>query len=280
MALDRLRDRGLIAAFALAIAAPSALAPLPHLVGRGFVPDTAAQVERVELRVPAPWPRVSARAADLRALPARLDAWFEDRFAFRGRMIAAHSALSLLALGVSPSPKFLCGRDGWVFRADPGVIANARALDPFDVGELEAWRRHLEWKRDWLAVRGIRYAFLLAPQKSTVYPEKLPDWMEPVAEVSRIEQFYAHMCAHSDVVVVDVRPALWRQKAREPVYFPLGSHWNDLGAHTAYVELVRAVAPWFAGLRPTPRSEFRRRQGRGQGDRLTSRLYLGTWQRQ
>ena len=46
---------------------------------------------------------------------------------------------------------------------------------------------------------------------------------------------------HSDVKVLDLRPALIQGKAREQVYFKTDSHWNYLGATIGYDALIDAV---------------------------------------
>lgn len=58
---------------------------------------------------------------------------------------------------------------------------------------------------------------------------------------SRLDQFLAYMQTHSDVDILDLRPALREAKNEHQVYFRLDTHWNELGGLVASREVFRAV---------------------------------------
>ena len=79
----------------------------------------------------AAWPQLRWDAASLRALPEQLTRYFEDHFAFRVRLVRWQAIVRLHALGVSPSASVIKGRDGWLFYADDGAMADyAEAPQP------------------------------------------------------------------------------------------------------------------------------------------------------
>ena len=59
-----------------------------------------------------------------------------------------------------------------------------------------------------------------------------------------------YMKAHSTVELLDLRDALTRAKARHPVYYSTDSHWNDYGAYTGYVEIMRRISKYYPDARP------------------------------
>jgi hypothetical protein len=63
-----------------------------------------------------------------------------------------------------------------------------------------------------LAKRGIAFYILVAPDKNTIYPEKLPDY--PRGTVTRIDQLAARVRS-SDLALIDPREQLLRVEFAE-----------------------------------------------------------------
>src|SRR5207249_4855988 len=129
-----------------------------------------------------------------------------------------------------PTPSVILGRSGWLFFAGDEALASYRAVQPFTEVELAAWQRRIETRRDWLAERGICYLVVIAPNKETIYPEFMPESLNRVRPVTRLDQLVAHLRAHSSVAVVDPRDALRTAKAGGILYLRTDTHWNDVGA--------------------------------------------------
>jgi len=180
---------------------------------------------------------------------------------FRRSLVVGYSR-ALLALGVSPTPSVILGRSGWLFFAGDEALASYRAVQPFTEAELAAWQRRIETRRDWLAERGIRYLVVIAPNKETIYPEFMPESLNRVRAVTRLDQLVAHLRAHSNVAVVDPRDALRTAKAAA---FCISDryHWNDVGAWLLYREIVTGLRRWYQSSSPPPPPNSRRSRARG-----------------
>lgn len=272
-------DRFLIVCFALAIGLPGLLSPLPWLWPDGPFEDPTNEIQFKELRNPESRPSWTGFES-LREWPKEFDAWFGDRFAFRKTLIGMHSLLYMRSLHQSPNDRFLVGKDGWVFRSDVRYIENYRSTEMMSRERMEEWRSNLQAKQDFLSERGINYVFMFAPQKSTIYPEYLPDWLTRVGPESRMDQLLEYLAANSSVRVLDLRPALLAAKEREQVYFPLGSHWNDLGAFAAYEVLGRRLREWYPQFEIKTRGSMAKGLHPRLGDDLSYGLYLKGWQTQ
>jgi hypothetical protein len=194
-----------------------------------------------ENRTPAPFPELRLDSASLRSLSARLKAYYDDHFGFRGSMLRLHALAKTRLLGLSPSRRVVLGKDGWLFYADEGSIESHRRARPFEHDELERWRLALEGRRGRLAARGIRYLLVIAPDKHTIYPEFMPDRLVPVRAVSRLDQLVEHLRRASDMEIVDPRALLIEAKARERVYHCTDSHWNDRGSFLVAEEVIRRL---------------------------------------
>ena len=56
-----------------------------------------------------------------------------------------------------------------------------------------AWRTAIEGRRDWLAERGVRYVFGLAPNKPSIYPEMLPNHIRRRRGRTRMDRFKEYL---------------------------------------------------------------------------------------
>lgn len=211
-----------------------------------------------ENRTLAACPRAPSSAQELAAFAAPFEAYFNDHFGFRNSLLRLHSLATVYAFGVSPTPMVAIGKEGWLYLAKE-ELDYQRADRPYSAQELATWQHTLEVRRDWLAARGCRYLVVVVPNKSTIYPEHLPDSARRIGKTTRLDQLLEHLRSHSDVDVLDLRPVLLEAKGSEPLYFQTDSHWNTLGAFVAYQEIVRRLGRWFPELEPLSRSSFRTR---------------------
>lgn len=241
----RALDNFLIAMFVVVIGLPLAGKLLP-------VEGAFALTEN---RRPAPLPTMQIGGPgwgySIVSFPRRFERYWNDSFAFRWYLIRGHSLLKL-ALGVSPSPKALVGRDGYLFYAAEQSVDYFRAVKPFTPAELARWRQDLEDRRAWLAARGIRYLVVVAPNKETIYPEFMPPVLRPVRPQTRLDQLLAELRQHSDIDILDLRPALRAAKEHGRVYHKTDTHWNDAGAVVAADEILARTKDWFPELNAAP----------------------------
>jgi len=248
-------DGLLIALFLVAISLPL----VDRLVGLDASP------ELTEKRRLAQAPEVSFRWSALAALPAQVTAFWNDTFGFRPLLIRLHNR-STMRLGVSPSKSVIIGRRGWLFYTEEGSIDYYRGTRPFSQADLVRWQQILEARRDWLADRGIRYLFVIAPDKDTIYPEYMPSRISRLRTTTRLDQLIAHLHAYSDLEVLDLRQALLDAKGTDPIYRLTDTHWNDLGAFVAYREVMQRLAGWLPTGGPAPLSSFEPRRYPASGD--------------
>jgi alginate O-acetyltransferase complex protein AlgJ len=165
--------------------------------------------------------------------------WFEDHFGFRSTLVRWFGESRLFLLGVSPSSAVLKGHDGFFFYADDSATEDYVSDNPLTPEALANWRRAVVLAQRWLRARGVGYVFLIAPDKHAIYPEMMPDSVLRLGAMSRTDQFYGSL--QDTGIVVDVRPALFAQKARERIYQKTDTHWNDRGALVAYRAIIGAA---------------------------------------
>src|SRR5271157_3230122 len=242
----KMKDMAMIAVFLVAITMP--------LIGLIFRLDAGMKLQ--ENRVLASMPELTLQRAALAAFPGKFETYFNDQFGFRQRLIHWLSIAKVLGLGVSSSRDVILGRKGWIFYGALD-LEFYRSLQPLKPQQLEAWQQLLESRRDWLAARGIPYLVVLAPNKSTIYPEFMPLAYNRVNPKTRLDQLMAHLKAHSTLSVIDLREPLLSAKSQEQVYYRTDSHWNNRGAYVGYAKIMEALSTWIPKIMAAPRSEFR-----------------------
>jgi alginate O-acetyltransferase complex protein AlgJ len=239
--------------------------------------DSALKLDRAatlnEKRLPARFPAFAPGWGGLRAFLAGLEAYYADHFGFRKTLLQWEHRWKRELFRESTVSDVMIGRDGWLFLTGGHMIDDWRGARPLTPQELKNWQTLLEKRRDWLARRGIKYLFVLTPSKETVYPEFLPEWMTRVGPETRLDQFFAHMKAHSTVMALDLRPALLQAKQTARTYMIMDTHWNLYGAFVGYQEIVRALGRQLPDLgEPLPLAAFDLRYVQAKGGDLATML--------
>lgn len=237
------------------------------LPGLGMIAGVdSAPVSAVEMRTLASWPRWSWTREAIAAWPRQFEHYFEDHFGFRNLLIQWQTAFVWRVLETSPSNTVIGGRQDWLFYADDGGLQDYVQDTPFTADDLVRWRRTLERTRDWLAARGTRFVFVLAPDKQMIYPEFMPASLQRMRGASREDQLLTYMQQHSTVDVVDLRPGILSAKRSELLYHRYDTHWNDRGALIGYQEIAGRLGRWFPRIHPLQRSDFVTSTGVLSGD--------------
>jgi alginate O-acetyltransferase complex protein AlgJ len=194
---------------------------------------------REEARAPAP--RWSTDLQVLKKLPGASRWYFTERYGLKDTLMFLHGILMVKLLGASASSAVLLGKSDWLFLASERVLDYQRGAEPLSAAALEDWVDTLERRHNWLADQGIDYAFVVAPNTHTIYPEFLPtDLAKP--GLTRLDQLVSASRAAPQVRLIDLRPALLRHKAEARLYFKTDTHWNPIGAWFATQEIAARLA--------------------------------------
>jgi alginate O-acetyltransferase complex protein AlgJ len=242
--IHALRDTLTTLLFVVAICLPAA----------GLIFHWHVMREEDENRRLATLPPLSTNPATLGRFPEAFTAYFNDNFGFRPTLIRWQALVRFRVFGVSASPLVIVGKNGWLFLVSEYSANGTHLVPPFTAGELEGWRRLLEGRRDWLRQRGIRYLYTIFPRKEVIYPDYLPDSFRPDSE-SRLDQLTRYLKEHSDVEILDLRPALLEARKRHDVYFKTDTHWNFYGGLAGYQAIGAELSKSFSRPKPVNESD-------------------------
>lgn len=180
-----------------------------------------------------------------------LEAFFNDNFGFRRQLVRSERWLRWTFFQDTHGVTVLKGKGDWLYFSDGRTVDDITGAKPFTEAELASWRTLLTGRRDWLRARGIRYLFVIAPDKQSIYPEHLPEWLTAGGRTpQRLEQFVIYMRRHSDLHIVDLRETLRDAKKGGDIYLHTDTHWNDRGALAAYRRIAQEMGA--LGIPSTP----------------------------
>lgn len=95
---------------------------------------------------------------------------------------------------------------------------------------MQAYADKLTNERNQFANYGIDFYILSIPNKSSVYPEYMPDTIERKDTTSRTDLLMKYLEENTDLNVVDAKTTLVKAKKKKPVYYKSDTHFNQIGA--------------------------------------------------
>ena len=217
-------------------------------------------------------------ASTFQSYPDQYAAYFDDTFGLRDWLLRWHSIEKYFLFGVSPTSRVVLGKDRWMFYTGDRSMDVFRGLLPMTNQELHKWQVMLEGKRDSLRKKGIQYVFAVGPNKESIYPDFMPPRFNRVQPLTRLDQLVKYMREHSDLDILDLRPALRAARSEDApgdyLYFQLGTHWNGRGSYVAYRELIDRVGKVIPGVRAMERADLERIDVEGCGDSWATNMYI------
>ncbi len=233
------RRRSRISPFVLVLALVFFFSPAVAVLG-GF------QVQQIENRPLAQFPSIHD---GWKALP-ELGTWATDHLAGRERAVAANTQVSQNLFGEQAGdtasakaggyPQVIEGRQGWLFLGDDvSVRCKTKAIP----GDIIARMKKLS---DLVTKSGRKFLVMIAPDKTSVYPQYLPEsYLGRSCAAAYTQRFWSAFDKNPTPGYVDARTPLIDQatKSDAPLYRPKDSHWDLQGISIEAQLLADALDP-------------------------------------
>ncbi len=131
------------------------------------------------------------------------------------------------------------GKDGFLFLGNyyAAILDKTQGLYPYKQEEIDLWVDKLKAVQEWYKTKGIQFIFLFAPNKSSIYPEKLPASIV-YKEGKTITDDIVRSSRKRDIALLDLRQVLKKSKGEEELYFRTDTHWNNRGASIGFEEAI------------------------------------------
>ncbi|MGC1377653.1 MAG: hypothetical protein WA821_15570, partial [Anaerolineales bacterium] len=179
---------------------------------------------------------------------------FESHLWGRPLLITSFTNLRL-TLGDRVFPQAVVGKDGWLeYGKELDTYQNA---DKPSLNALKTTQQKLQELYEELRKRNITLILVIPPNKATIYPDKLPDGIQPPNPKSKLAAFTTYIQQHGPPVLVDLRPALLDGRKQQDIYYKTDTHWNAYGAFIGYTEIMRALSKTYPQLAPKSLKDFK-----------------------
>lgn len=183
------------------------------------------------------------------AVVPEVESWASAHLPLRQHAVRANGVLSELLFKEAPSyatagatgyPRVIEGSDGWLYFGDDVTEA---CRPRWSITEtLRRVRRLAEIVRG----SGRRFLFTVAPDKTTVHPDRLPERFPGQTCLStRKQEFWTALRAADLPGSINLRDRLERaqRESGTPAYWRTDSHWTEHSAGLYGAELARALQP-------------------------------------
>lgn len=225
----------LIIIFGIVLASPVIFAYLG--MGKNSVLDENRQL--------APLPKIAV----YKEFPNLFTKYFSDNFGLRSTLIMADRWWRFKLFGVSPNKAITIGKEKWLFYTPDINYIDSVNAQGFSQGELEQIKSNILTTQNEFKKRGMSFYFLVAPNKQSIYPEYLPDYMKKVRPDSRLDQLSNFLEKEKEINFINPKKELMESKNKNSVYLKYDTHWNENGAWVAYEKLIKRIGQDFKNVK-------------------------------
>lgn len=159
-----------------------------------------------------------------------------DHFAFRGTLVDLDATLKQRLFMTSATDNVVVGRDGWLYYA--GTLNDYQRRNQMSDHELRNIAANLSLVQEYVTAQGKGFVLAIAPNKNTLYPERMPFYEVPGEGQSNLERLLP-LLAERQINSCDLTSAF--QERDGVLYYERDSHWNGEGALLVYRALTAAL---------------------------------------
>ncbi len=168
---------------------------------------------------------------------------------YKKDFLIGNANLLRIKMGDRILPRALLGKDGWVEYTGGGNIDDFQNLKKA-INKKELLLK-LTTLNQYLKSQNITLLVVIAPNKATIYPDKLPEQIKSLPTKSRLDRLITYLEDNNLPVIVDLRSELRTARQDQDVYYKENNtHWNAYGAFVAYTKIINALESSHPELKP------------------------------
>ena len=163
-----------------------------------------------------------------------LTEYFSDNFAFRQQLATVDAVIKSKVFGTSNNEKAIVGKNTWLYFN--GSLDDYFGRNLLNDREIYAAAKTIELMQEYSENHNCRFAFAIAPNKNTLYPENMPSNYLAAEGDTNIERLSAKL---DYVNYIDLQSTFLSQD--KIMYHKWDSHWNNEGATLACDKILTGV---------------------------------------
>lgn len=174
---------------------------------------------------------------------------FQDHL-YQKDFLLEKAVLLRVKIGDRVFPQVLLGKDGWMEYSVGGNLDDFQNMRKLGMGNKKDLIKELSTINQYLESQGITLLIVVAPNKATIYPDKLPEQLKSLPGQSRLDILISYLEHNNPSLILDLRPALLSARQDQDVYYKTNTHWNGYGAFVAYTTIINTLESSHPELTP------------------------------
>lgn len=174
----------------------------------------------------------------------QFEEFIADNFGFRQEIVSGWSSVMYRVFASSAVNNVMVGQDGWLYYAS--TRADYEGSAPYSDRTVFRIAKTVELMNRCAEDSGAVFAFTVAPNKATIYPEQLPARLRP-AESTNLDRVSA-LLSESGCYIDLTAPLTALKDSGTQSYYKLDSHWTNAGALEAYRAITEHYTARIPGM--------------------------------
>ena len=206
---------------------------------------TDKKISESEKRNLAEFPAISDSTGFNSSFSSQFDTWYNDHFAKRDEIVSINNAI-FQNKGYAQNESVIEGEEGWLFYKLHNSIETYSNLPLINEYDLGAIKNYLLTINNWCNAHGKKFYFLVCPNKTTIYGEKVRHIKkfqdDENSDVTRLLKYLEG----SGIKVVFSKDELMKHKNDGNLLFRKhDTHYSEMGAYYTYKAMMDVISKDF-----------------------------------
>lgn len=181
------------------------------------------------------------------SFPEEYEAYYNDNIPFRNQLIKFNNSIDYFLFKQSSSHRVAIGKEGWLFYCDDtdgNPIEQSLGYWDFTANQLKTIANNLMSTKHVLESFGIEFVLFIAPNKETIYMDKLPDYYKVKNHYTSTDQLINYLMENTDIRIVYPKQDLLNTRKENSeifLYHKLDTHWNYAGSYIGTKSLAEEL---------------------------------------
>jgi hypothetical protein len=168
--------------------------------------------------------------------------YLNDHFAMRKPLVALTNSMKYYLFNSSSDPVAMPAKNGWIYYGTRAMIRDYKRVEHLSNEQIKQIELSLLQKSNWLSRQGIKFMFVIIPNKHNIYPQYMPAGLKKGSGISRGEYLVKHLSNSMPGVTVDAFDVLRKHALRDRVFYRIDTHWNHQGAKIVAEHVIEMIS--------------------------------------
>ena len=208
-----------------------------------FIAGDRSTVSNLEKRKLASMPQLSFANYDI--FLNEFENYFNDHLPCRDVLISIDTNLNYYLfhqyIGTSESGGVIVGKENWLFLG--GTVDDYLGKNLLSEDELENIKNNCKKIQNDLQMEGSQFVILVAPNKSRMYSEFMPEQYGVPADYFKTLQVIKYLRENTDIQIIYPYDELIdaKESIDNTLYYKTDTHWNNIGSYVGTRALLQEL---------------------------------------